>query len=177
VKGSPTKSQKKRRKKRKARNTARQSIKALLPLLPFIAPIVATAFVYMWIYTSMNINSMPIAKLRGQRKELMKQNDSIQLRIEELQAPRRIESIAQKKLGMIPPKEYRVVVLDEPMRPPGIAADTQHPPEKRLRAKKESEGLLGFLNIGSLGSLNERETKLEDAPQKTASERAVRQPG
>jgi hypothetical protein len=79
---------------------------------------------------------------------------------------------------MIPPEEYRVVVLDEPMRPPGMAADTQRPPEKRLRAKKESEGLLGFLNIGSLGSLNEREKKVvEDVPQETASERSARQPG
>ncbi len=165
------KSQKKRKTKRKTRNMARRYLKALLPYVPFIAPVVATAFAYMWIYTSMNIKAMPITELRKQRKEIRKQNDSIRLRIEELQAPGRIESIAQKKLGMIQPEEYRVVVLDEPMRPPGIAGETRSPAEKRMQAKKESEGLFGFLDI------NERGKKVGDTPRKTASERIVSQPG
>ena len=168
---SPKKSRKKRKRQRKAGATVRHSLKPLLPYLPFIAPIAVTAFAYMWIYTDMNIKAMPITKLKEQARELRERNDSIRHRIEELQAPGRIESIAQEKLGMITPEEYRVVVLDEPMWPPGIAGQTQRPAEKHMQAKRESEGIFGFLGI------SERETKVEDVPQKTASGRSVRQPG
>ncbi len=170
------KKNRKRKKKRNARNTARRSLKTLLPFLPFIAPVVATAFIYMWIYTSMNITAMPITELRKTRKELIKHNDSTRLRISELEASGRIESIAREKLGMISPEDYRVVALDESMLPPGDAGAGPRPAAKRLQVKERSEGLFGFLKIGSRGSLNER-GKVDGVPQEVAFGQAVRQPG
>jgi cell division protein FtsL len=167
------KTKKKAKKKRRANNTARRNLRALLPYLPFILPIILTAFIYMWIYTSMNINAMPIGELKEEKTELIKHNDSIRLRIEELQAPARIEKIAREKLGMISPEGYRMIALDEPMWPPGIVRVEPRPVENSLQANKGSEGLFGFLDIGSLN----KGGKHTGASREIASEQAARQSG
>lgn len=165
------KTSKKAKKKRRSNNVARKHLKALLPYLPYIMPIILTAFIYMWIYTSMNIYAMPIGELIQEKNEIVKYNDTIRLRIEELQAPERIDEIARKRLGMISPAGYRMIALDEPMRPPAIVRVEQRPAEHSLQANKGSEGLFGFLNIGSLNKRGKhvggsRETAPEQpAPQ------------
>jgi cell division protein FtsL len=162
-----------KKKKRRPNNAARKNFKALLPYLPYVGPIILTAFIYMWIYTSMNINAMPIGKLKENRRELVKYNDTIRLQIEELQAPERIEKIARKKLGMISPEGYGMIALDEPMRPPGIVRVEQRPATSSLQANKKSEGLFGFLNIGSL---NEGGRHMGASPE-IAPEQVARQSG
>lgn len=162
-----------KKKKRRANNTARRNLKALLPYLPFILPIILTAFIYMWIYTSMNIKAMPIGELNKKKIELIKHNDSIRLQIEELQTPARIEKIAREKLGMISPEGYRMIALDEPMRPPGIVHVEPRPAENSLQANKGSEGLFGFLNNESLNEGG----KHMGASREIASEQAARQSG
>jgi len=133
-------SAKKKKKKRRSRSAARKSLKSLLPYLPFVAPIVITLFIYMWLHTRMNIIGMPTKRLRDQKKELIKQNDYLLLRIEELQAPARIEAIARRKLGMITPQEYRLVALDEPMQPPEGVSAGPRPEENKMQANTGSEG-------------------------------------
>jgi cell division protein FtsL len=161
------------KKKKRPNNAARRNLKAMLPFLPFIIPLIITAFIYMWLYTSMNIRAMPIAELKKEKRELVKQNDSIRLEIEELQANGRIESIARKKLGMAPPEGYSLVALDEPMRPPGTINVEPHPSAQRLQANKGSEGIFGFFKIGSLNEGG----KHTGVPQDSASEQAARQSG
>jgi cell division protein FtsL len=170
MKKNPKKTSKK---KKRANNTLRRHLKALLPFMPYIIPLIITAFIYMWLYTSMNIKAMPIAQLKKQKQELIKQNDSIRLQIEELQANERIESIARTKLGMTSPEGYSLVALDEPMRPPGIVHLEPHPVAQDLQANKGSEGLFGFLTIGSLNK-GEKHT---GALIETASEQVARQSG
>lgn len=171
-----TRKKKARKNRKRALNSARRNLNTLLPLLPFAAPPIITAFIYMWLYTHMNIVSIPTEELRNQKQELIKQNDSIRLRIEELQAPAHIESIAREKLGMIPPQEYGLVTLDEPMRPPGGFPAGPRRAAGSLRASKGSEGLFGFLNLGSSGSLSKR-GEFAGASQETAPMDTARQPG
>jgi len=167
------KTKKKTKKKRRTNNAAQKYLKALLPYLPYLAPIIVTAFIYMWIYTSVNIDSMPIAQLKQQKEELIKHNDSIKFRIEELQAPEQIDKVAREELGMISPEGYRTIALDEPMRPPGIALVEHRPPDKSLQANKGSEGLFGFLDIGFL----KQSGKHKGASHAEASEHGARQSG
>jgi cell division protein FtsB len=110
-------SQEKRR-KRRLRSSARKNLKQGLKILPFILPPVATAFILTWLYTRSNIVALPIEGLRVERTNLIKRNDTLRLNIEQLQAPYRIDPIARKKLGMISPEVWQVVVLDKPVRAP-----------------------------------------------------------
>ncbi len=94
----------------------------------------------------MNIESISIENLRARRNDLIKQNDSLRLRIEKLQAPARIESIAYKKLGMISPQERHIITLDEPLEPPKQAVESSYPEEdERLSSSKKSVGLSELL--------------------------------
>jgi hypothetical protein len=77
--------------------------------------------------------------------DLVKQNDSIRLRIEQLQAPQRIETIAHEKLGMSLPETWQVVALDQPMRPPRSAGERIRRAEGQLPPIEKSAKLLGFL--------------------------------
>lgn len=120
-----------RKKKRRPKNSQRQILKKTLRFLPFLAPLLLTAFLYAWLYTRMNIVGLPIEELRDTKRNLIKQNESIHLRIEQLQAPARIESIARNKLGMVSLEKWQVVALDEPLQPPDEEA-----PEQRGRASE-----------------------------------------
>jgi cell division protein FtsB len=113
-----SKKARKKTRKRIARGSAAASLRALLPFLPIFGPPLVTVFIYMWIYTHMNIISIPARELRQQKERLHKENDSIRLRVEELQSLGRIERIARTKLGMISPQDYRQVALDESMWSP-----------------------------------------------------------
>jgi cell division protein FtsL len=95
-----------------------RNFKDFMRLAPFVAPLIVTAFVYAWLYTRINITGLPINELRSRQSDLVKRNDSIRLRIEQLQAPARIESIARRKLGMVSPEKWQVVAVDEPVNPP-----------------------------------------------------------
>lgn len=166
-----TKKRKKKSKKRRSRSTAAVNLKAVIPFLPFAAPPLITAVIYMWLYTSMNIASIPTRELREHKAKLIKENDSIRLRIQELQAPARIEPIARNKLGMISPQEYRLVALDEPILPPESLFAGPRPAESILEASKGSEGLFGFLNNeylnkrGDFAGASQEATPVEAARQ------------
>jgi cell division protein FtsL len=123
-------SEKKRR--RRPKSLIRKNLKQSLGILRFILPPVLSAFISTWLYTRSNIIALPIEGLRIEKATLTKNNDALRLTIEQLQAPHRIEAIARKKLGMIPPEMWQVVVLDKPLRAPETAvhmAETVHPPE------------------------------------------------
>lgn len=131
------------RKKRRPKSIAARNLKSSLRYIPFIAPIAITAFIYAWLHTRMNIVGLPIESLRARKRDLIKQNDSIRLRIEQLQAPARVESIAREKLGMVSPESWQVVAVDEPTRPPGATFETctaRH----ELSSGHNEAGLFGF---------------------------------
>ena len=174
-KGAKTKTKKKAG-KRRSRGSARPNLRAILPFLPILGPPVITAFIYMWLYTHMNIISIPTKDLRDQREKLIKHNDSIRLRVEQLQAPARIESIAREKLGMISPQEYRLVALDEPMQPPEDFPREPRLAENDPQASGRLEGLFGFLDTESSGSAN-RDKELTGALQDAAEDEPARQSG
>jgi cell division protein FtsB len=134
-----------RRKKKRSRSLARKNLKQSLKLLPFLLPAIFTAFIYTWLYTRTNIVALPIEGLRDERANLVKQNDSLRLKIEQLQAPYRIEAIARNKLGMISPEVWQVVVLDKPVRAPERAAQMAAKAQPR-----KSNGLLGSLRVRSI---------------------------
>lgn len=99
----------------------------------------------MWQHTRLNIVGLPIESLRARKMDLIKQNDSIRLRIEQLQAPQRIETIAHEKLGMSSPETWQVVALDQPMRAPRSAGETIRRAEGQLPPVEKPAKLLGFL--------------------------------
>jgi cell division protein FtsB len=140
----PPKKSPDRRKKRRSRSFARKNLKQSLRLLPFLLPAIFTAFIYTWLYTRTNIVALPIEGLRNEKASLLKHNDSLRLKIEQLQAPYRIEAIARNKLGMISPEVWQVVVLDKPVRAPERAA------QMAANAQPlKSNGLLGSLRVPS----------------------------
>jgi cell division protein FtsB len=176
MKKDPRKNSKKKARKRRKRGSARPIFRAALPFLPFVGPPLITAFIYMWLYTDMNIVSIPARDLKDQKEKLIKHNDSVRLRIEELQAPARIESIAREKLGMISPQEYGLVALDEPMQPPEGFSQKPHLAENSLQASRGLESLLGLLSAESPGPVN-RGGELTNAPQGAASDDSALQSG
>lgn len=113
-----------KKRKRRPRSITRRNLKNLLRFLPVIAPLLITAFIYTWQHTRMSIVGAPVEGLRADRTDLIKHNDSIRLRIEQLQAPARIETIAREKLGMVSPEKWQVVTLDHPTQPPEAADET-----------------------------------------------------
>jgi len=122
-----------------------RNLKHWLRFLPWVAPILITAFTYAWLYTRINIVALPIERLRARKTDLVKQNESIRLRIEKLQAPARIESIAREKLGMLSPQKWQVVALDEPIQPPDQTEGAAPRPEHAVASERESTRLFGFL--------------------------------
>lgn len=145
MKTAPKEQNRKKKKRRRPKSVTRRNLKTWLRHLPIIAPIVMTAFIYTWQHTRMNIVGLPIEDLRVKKKELAKQNDSIRLRIEQLQAPARIESIARKKLGMISPEKWQVIALDHPVRPPEAAVETDRRADSNLVSSEKMVGLSGTL--------------------------------
>ena len=71
----------KKSRKRSVRGSATANLRAVLPFLPIFGPPLVTVFIYMWIYTHMNIASIPARELRQQKERLQKENDSIRLRV------------------------------------------------------------------------------------------------
>jgi cell division protein FtsB len=134
-----------RRRKRRSKSVIMRNLRKPLRYLPWIAPFLITAFIYAWLYTRINIVGLPIEPLRAQKRDLVKQNESIRLRIEQLQAPARIESIARAKLGMLSPQKWQVVALDEPMQPPDETGGAAQKPGHGLASNRESVRLFGFL--------------------------------
>lgn len=135
-----------KRKKRRQRNLVRKNLRQSFQALPFIVPLIATAFIYTWLYTRTNIIALPIEGLRVEKVNLLKHNDTLRLNIEQLQAPHRIEAIARKKLGMISPEIWQVVVLDKPVRAPQAAVQLAGAAEPL-----ESDRLLGSLRAPDAG--------------------------
>lgn len=159
-----TPKQKTSKKKRHPKSITRRNLKRSLRFLPFIAPLIITAFIYAWLHTRMNIEGLSIEKRQAKKRELIKQNDSIRLRIEQLQAPARIESIAREKLEMITPQKWQVIPLDEPIQPPKQAVEISQHVQERLPSGRESAGLFGFLKKrGNLGSASRRHTSSSEA--------------
>lgn len=131
-----------------------------------IAPLIVTAFIYAWQYTRINIVAQPIEKLRAERRDFIKHNDSLRLRIEQLQAPARIESIARDKLGMISPEKWQVVALDEPIRPPEAILETDSEVREIAAPVRTSTLLFGFLKKRGIFSSGSRtDTPDEAAPR------------
>ncbi|MBI4831829.1 MAG: cell division protein FtsL, partial [Candidatus Lindowbacteria bacterium] len=122
--GQAEKTSSAKKRKRRAKSLTRRHLKNTLRYLPFAGPLIITAFIYTWQHTRLNIVGLPIESLRAKRTEIVKQNDSIRLRIEKLQAPQRIEAIAHEKLGMSLPQTWQVVALDQPMEPPQPNGET-----------------------------------------------------
>jgi len=135
----------KKSRRRRPKSVMKRNLHMWLRFLPFTAPIVITAFLYAWQHTRTHIVGLPIEDLRDKREELTKQNDSIRLRIEQLQAPARIESIARKKLGMISPEKWQVIALDQSERPPEPAVETDPRADKNFVASDKRVGLSGIL--------------------------------
>ncbi len=162
---SKSRNRKAKKKKRRARSMARRNVKEALRFLPMVAPLIITAFIFMWQNTRTNIDSMPVEQLQAKKRKLTKQNDTIRLRIEVLQAPKRIESIAREKLGMISPQQYRLIALEEPIRSPGPAARGNPGIERNAQAGKKSEGLFDLLTFGFLKERGESKS----AAERTAS--------
>ncbi len=136
-----------KKKRRRPKSLIRRNLKNWLRFSPFLTPLIVTAFVYMWLHTRLNIVTLPIQNLRAKKTYLIKQNDSIRVSIERLQAPDRIESIARTKLGMVSPEKWQVVALEEPLQEPAktrkeIAARDALPPGQK------TAGLFGFLKKG-----------------------------
>ena len=153
------------KKKRRPKSATLRNLKNWLRFLPIIAPIVMTAFIYTWQHTRMNIVGLPIENLRAQERELLRQNDSIRLRIERLQAPARIESIARKKLGMISPGKWQVIALDQPARPPVRVIETDPRADYNFVSRKKTVGLFGILkNRGNIRSRS-RENQPSETPR------------
>ena len=134
----------KKKKRRRPKSLIRRNLKNWLRFFPLLAPLIMTAFAYTWLHTRLNIVTLPIQSLRAKKTDLIKQNDSIRVCIERLQAPDRIESIARTKLGMVPPEKWQVVALEEPLQTPmtareAVAARDTLPPGQK------TAGLFGFL--------------------------------
>lgn len=129
-----------KKRKRRPRSLARRNAKIIFRILPFIVPPLITVFMYTLLHTRTNIVALPIEDLRDQRAELVKRNDALRIKIEQLQAPRRIEAIARQKLGMISPNLWQIIVLDKPVQAPGAAVRLADSPER-----EESNSLLGKL--------------------------------
>jgi cell division protein FtsL len=150
-----SKKTRKKTRKRIARGSATASLRAVLPFLPIFGPPLVTVFIYMWIYTHMNIISIPARELRQQKERLQKENDSIRLRVEELQSLGRIERIARTKLGMISPQDYRQVALDESMRPPEDFPAKPGSGESGLQASTGLKDAPESFKDGSAGSIRQ----------------------
>ncbi|UCD58699.1 MAG: cell division protein FtsL [Candidatus Hydrogenedentota bacterium] len=154
-----------RKKKRRPRSVARRNLKNSLRFLPITALLIMTAFIYAWQHTRMNIVGLPIESLRAKKADLVKQNDSIRLRIERLQAPARIESIAREKLGMISPERWQVVALDGPMQPPDEAVETDRRTGQGFSFSRRPAGPFGFLKKrGNFASTSRDHTRAESTP-------------
>lgn len=137
----------KKKKRRRPKSLIRRNLKTWLRFFPFLAPLIVTAFAYTWLHTRLNIVTLPIQNLRAKKTYLIKQNDSIRVSIERLQAPDRIESIARTKLGMVSPEKWQIVAIDEPLQTPTaarevVAAQDTVPPGQK------TAGLFGFLKRG-----------------------------
>ncbi len=135
---------KKKKKKRRPKSVTTHNLKNWLLYLPIIGPPIITAFIYMWLHTRMNIVDLTTEELRAKKRDLIRHTDSIQLRIEQLQAPERIESIAREKLKMILPHKWQVVPVDESTQPP-VAIERSGQVQKRLPPDQRAAGLFGFL--------------------------------
>ncbi len=146
-----------KKKKRRPKSIAKRNLKHSLRFLPAGILLMVTAFIYTWQHTRLTIIVLPIEDLRAKKRDLIKQNDSIRLRIEQLQAPARIESIARNKLGMVSPQKWQVVALDEPTQPPEAAPETNQLADRRPPSATKSAGLFGFLKKhGSLGNTSQQ---------------------
>jgi cell division protein FtsL len=155
-----------KKKKRHPKSIARRNLKNSLRFLPVGILLIVTAFIYTWQHTRLTIVGLPIEPLRTKKRDLIKQNDSIRLRIEQLQAPARIESIARNKLGMVSPQKWQVVALNEPTQPPEAAPETNRLAEHRPPSTKKSAGLFGFLKKhGNLGNTSQEYTPPETTGQ------------
>ncbi len=158
--------QKKKKKKRRPKSVIRHYLKNSLPFVPMIAPLILTVFIYAWLHTRITIVGQPLENLRAERRDLIKHNDSLRLRIEQLQAPARIESIAREKLGMISPEKWQVVALDEPIRPPEVILETDSEVREIAAPDRTSTLLFGFLKRrGILSSGSRTDTPDEAAPR------------
>ena len=153
-----------RKKKRCLRSATRRAAKDAQRFLPLLAPLIITAFIYMWQHTRTYIDSLPVEKMQSQKRELAKQNDSLRLRIQELQAPDRIEAIARGKLGMTAPQEYRLIALDEPMQRPGGDPVTGRAAGNDARAGQGAEGQVGRWKIGLLKKREQSGAASEGTP-------------
>jgi len=158
--------QKNQKKKRRSKSKSRRNLRQFLRFLPIVAPLILTAFIYMWQHTRMNIVSISIEKLRAKRRDLIKQNDSIRVRIEQLQAPTRIELIAREKLGMISPEKRHIIPLDEPFQPPRRAVESTRLVDERVSSSQKAAGLFRFLKKrGSSGNILQTHSSQETARQ------------
>ena len=159
--------EKSRTKKRRTKSITRRNLKNWLRLLPVIAPIVTTAFIYTWQHTRMTIVGLPIEELRAKKDELTRQNDSIRLHIERLQAPARIESIARKKLGMISPETWQVIALEQPVRPPRTVGETYRRADSDLVSGKKMVGRYGILKKRGSSRSSSQEHRPSEVPRQS----------
>jgi cell division protein FtsL len=154
----------KKKKKRRPRSLVRRNLKNWLRYLPYILPLIITAFIYAWLHTRLTIVTLPVKSLRNQKTDLNKQNDSIRYCIEQLQDPRRIESIARKKLGMVSPENWQVVALEEPLRAFEASADTSRQTQTVSQSCPRTLWLFGFLRgHGILGDNSAKDLAPEPA--------------
>jgi cell division protein FtsL len=163
-----TKESAKRRKRRLKSVVFTRDLRTVLRVLLVLSPLLLTALLCAMLRTSMHIKDLEMNDLASQRRDLIKQNDTLRLQIETLQASKRIESIACKKLGMVSPQTWRVVLINEPMEPPATSVESDRTVQERSSFSQRPAGLFGFLK---------KRAKPGSIPDEDASSGDTRQSG
>lgn len=85
----------------------------LLRLTPFLLGIMALAFLYLWQQVQIMRIGYTINRKEERKSELLKENRLLEKEARVLESPSRIESLARSELGMIRPKNWQIIRLEE----------------------------------------------------------------
>ncbi|HWE26025.1 MAG TPA: cell division protein FtsL [Myxococcales bacterium] len=71
----------------------------------------AGALLQIWVRTRVTEQGYRLSRLAGERQQLLRENERLQLAAARLGSPQRIEDLARARLGMGPPPPDRIIVL------------------------------------------------------------------
>jgi len=97
-------------------------------LLLLVALLVAGLVLYAWPALQIRNTGMTAVQLSRERERLIEENRKLRLEKAALENLRRVEAIARRDLGLVPPAPERSVVVEAPKPPP---------PEARLASRKD----------------------------------------
>ena len=93
------------------RAVEKRSLRQLVCLLVACAFLTASALVQIWVRTRVTEQGYRLSRLSGERQQLLRDHERLQLAAARLGSAQRIEDLARSRLQMGPPPPDRIIVL------------------------------------------------------------------